>query len=49
LLVGPATFARDNATLNINVYNTNNNYYYWNSQSIRDFQVLQGSVETLSR
>jgi len=25
LLGGPATFARDNATLNINVYNNNNN------------------------
>jgi len=24
LLGGPATFARDNATLNINVYNNNN-------------------------
>jgi len=27
LLGGPATFARDNATLNINVYNNNNNNY----------------------
>jgi len=25
LLGGPATFAHDNATLNINVYNNNNN------------------------
>jgi len=28
LLGGPATFARDNATLNINVYNNNNNNMY---------------------
>jgi len=25
LLGGPATFAHDNATLNINIYNNNNN------------------------